>query len=112
MIPQSQAKIFLSGERGLNEQEGFRSYSTFNFDPDQCIHKEPFGPLYLLNDVTLAGNKKITLQVKEHSDIILLPVVGAITCLDSNGNDTLIGAGQAQIYAAPENTTIEIRNPY
>ena len=96
MIPQSQAKIFLSGDRGLIEQEGFRSYNTFN----------------LLNDITLAGNQKITLQAEEHSDVVLLPIVGAINCLDSNGNDTLIEAGQAQIYAAPGNTTIEISNPF
>jgi hypothetical protein len=112
MIPQTQAKIFLSGERGLNEQNGFRSYNTFSSYPNQNIHKESFGSLYLLNDITLAGNKKIILQVEENSNIILLPVVGAITCRDSNGKDTLIEPGQIQIYTVPENSTIEIRNPY
>src|SRR5438093_1548566 len=112
MLPQSQAKIFLAAERGYTETEGFRSYNTFNFGNYQNQHKVPFGSLYVLNDDTLAGGRSFQLLVEEDSDIIILPVVGAITYKDSTGNAALIEAGQAQRFATPKNTILEIDNPH
>lgn len=112
MVQQNKGKIFLAEERGHNELEWFRSYNTFNFGRYQQEHKTPFGPLYVLNDDTLAGGKTISMTIETDSEILLMPVVGAITYQDSLGNASVIEAGECQVYATPKNTTIQIGNPY
>jgi redox-sensitive bicupin YhaK (pirin superfamily) len=110
MVQQNKGKIFLADERGHNEMEWFRSYNTFNFGRYQLDHKTPFGPLYVLNDDTLAGGKSISMTVEADSELLLIPVVGAITYDDNRGNSTIIEAGECQVYAAPKDTTITIGN--
>jgi redox-sensitive bicupin YhaK (pirin superfamily) len=112
MLPQSKGKIFLADERGLNQLDWFRSYNTFNFGKYYNEHKTPFGALYVLNEDTLAPGRSITMEVEEDSDIILIPVVGAVTWRDSAGNTALRGAGQSLYYSAPKGTSITISNPY
>ena len=63
MIPQSKGKIFLSEERGYQELDWFRSYNTFNFGKYLHEHKTAIGPLYVLNDDTLAGGRSFSLVV-------------------------------------------------
>ena len=112
MLDQSQGKIFLAAERGHTETDWFRSYNTFNFGNYQSEHKTPFGPLYVFNDDTLAGGRKINLMVEEDTTIILLPTVGAVVFVDSLGNENVAEAGQALIYAAQKDTSILLGNPY
>lgn len=112
MVQQNKGKIFLADERGHNEMDWFRSYNTFNFGQYQLEHKAPFGPLYVLNDDTLAGGKSISMTMEASSLLLLIPVVGAITYNDNLGNSTLIEAGECQVYAMPGNTTFHIGNPY
>ena len=108
----SKGKIFLASERGHTETDWFRSYNTFNFGQYQHEHKQPFGPLYVLNDDTLAGKRTIKLLVEEASVIVLLPVVGAIIYKDSNGNRATLEAGEVQFFFTPKGTTVEICNPF
>ena len=112
MIEQSQGKIFLASERGHTETDWFRSYNTFNFGNFQHEHKPAFGALYVLNDETLAGGKHIKLLVEDDAAIILIPTVGAIIYTDSIGNESVVEAGQAQMFSTPKDTTILIGNPY
>jgi redox-sensitive bicupin YhaK (pirin superfamily) len=112
MVQQNKGKIFLAEERGHNEVEWFRSYNTFNFGQYQREHKTPFGPLYVLNDDTLAGGKSITMTIEADSEIVLIPVVGAITYKDSLGNTNIIESGECQVITVPKDTTIQIGNPY
>jgi redox-sensitive bicupin YhaK (pirin superfamily) len=105
-------RLFLAEERGRNEMDWFKSFNTFNFGQYQQEHKSPFGPLYVLNDDTLAGGKQISMTAEADSLLLLIPVVGAITYNDNQGNSTLIEAGECQLYAAPVNTTFQIGNPY
>lgn len=112
MIPQSKSKIFLSEERGHHELDWFRSYHTFNFGQYRHEHKTPVGPLYLLNDDTLAGKKSISITAEEDSDILLLPVVGAITWQTSTGHMGEVEAGQCIQLLLPATATITISNPY
>lgn len=112
MVQQNKGKIFLADERGHNEMDGFSSYNTFNFGQYQLEHKAPFGPLYVLNDDTLAGGKSISMTMQAHTLLLLIPVVGAITYNDNHGNSTLIDTGECQVYAMPNNTTFQIGNPY
>src|SRR5689334_3310764 len=112
MVQQNKGKIFLADERGHNEVEWFRSYNTFNFGQFQREHKTPFGPLYVLNDDTLAGGKSISLTIEADTEIVLVPVVGAITYNDSIGNSNIIESGECQVYTTPKGTIIHIGNPY
>lgn len=112
MVPQHKAKIFLADERGHTELNGFRSYNTFNFGTYQREHKTPFGPLCVVNDDTLAGGKSIQLSVEEDMDVLLLPVVGAVTYNDNVGHSIIIEAGECQVFAAPKGTSYTIANPY
>jgi quercetin 2,3-dioxygenase len=107
MVPQSKGKIFLSAERGLNELSWFRSYNTFNFGRYYNEHKMPFGALYVVNEDTLAGGRSITMQVEDDSDIILIPIVGAVEC-----DDHFVEAGQTQFLGMPAGTSFTITNPY
>jgi redox-sensitive bicupin YhaK (pirin superfamily) len=112
MIQQSKAKIFLSDERGHNENEWYRSLNTFNFGNYKNEHKHAFGSLYVLNDDTLAAGKKLSLTVQENSLVVLIPVVGAVDYKDSNGNTALLQAGEALRCNVQQNTGITIDNPY
>lgn len=112
MVPQSQGKIFLSDERGHHELDWFRSYHTFNFGQYQQQHKAGIGPLYVLNDETLAGGKSLILAAEQDSDILLVPVVGALSLKDSAGNACIIEAGQSYLTTALAGTAIELSNPY
>jgi redox-sensitive bicupin YhaK (pirin superfamily) len=112
MVQQNKGKIFLADERGHNEMDWFRSFNTFNFGQYQLEHKTPFGPLYVLNDDTLAGGKHISMTMEADSLLLLIPVVGAVTYKDNLNNSTHIEAGECQIYTIPAGTTFQIGNPY
>jgi redox-sensitive bicupin YhaK (pirin superfamily) len=112
MIQQSKAKIFLAEDRGLNETTHFRSLHTFNFGNYFNEHKTSFNDIYVVNDDTLDGGRSLSMLVQEYSYVILLPVVGAINCRDSHGNENLIAAGQIQIFSVAKPATVEITNPF
>jgi hypothetical protein len=107
MVPQSKGKIFLSAERGLKELSGYRSYHTFNFGQYYNEHKMPFGGLYVLNEDTLAGKQTVTAQIEQDSDIILIPVVGAVEC-----NKIRVEAGESLHLHTKAGTSLVIANPY
>lgn len=110
MIPQSPGKMYLSDERGLNEMPWFRTYNTFNFGHYFSEHKHPFRSLYVLNEDVLAGGKSLRMEVETPSDIILIPVVGAITYTTADGRHGGLEAGQAQVLHVTD--AFEVRNPY
>jgi redox-sensitive bicupin YhaK (pirin superfamily) len=112
MVQQNKGKIFLAEERGHHETDWFRSFNTFNFGQYQQEHKLPFGPLYVLNDETLAGGKNISMTVESDSVIVLIPVVGTIAYTDSAGHANYVSAGECQLYTTPKGTTFQIGNPY
>ncbi|OMP79142.1 pirin family protein [[Flexibacter] sp. ATCC 35208] len=112
MIPQSKGKMYLSDERGYNEMPWFRTYNTFNFGRYFNEHKQPFGALYVLNEDVLAGGNGFRMEIETASDIILLPVVGAITVSTNDGHNGLLEAGQVQVLHLTRGTTFEVRNPY
>jgi quercetin 2,3-dioxygenase len=112
MTQQAKAKMFLADERGLNETEWFRSFNTFNFGKYFNEHKQPFGNIYVVNDDTLDAGRSLKMLIEEYSYVILLPVIGAIACKDSSGNDNLIAAGQIEILTVAKDETIEITNPF
>lgn len=112
MIPQSKGKMFLSDERGLTQHDWYRSYHTFNFGNYYNGHKQPFSNLYVLNDDTLAAEESIRMSVKEHTAVLLIPVIGAIGCRDHNGDHTMIEPGMVQLLALPPGSGFQVNNPY
>lgn len=101
------AQIYLNDTRGKHELNWFRSFHTFNFGNYQDAHRKPLGSLYVLNDDTLAGARSYEMETEEHTQVLVLPVVGAVTC-----NATLVHAGQLLAMNAPAGTKIKITNPY
>jgi hypothetical protein len=111
MMTQAKGKIFLADQRGCSETDWFRSYNTFHFGAYRQEHKTPFGPLYVLNDDTLAGGKSLAMELEEDTLVLLLPVVGAISITDPKGNTEYIEAGQCRFYYAESPAILTIRNP-
>ena len=107
-----EAKIFLSDERGLNQLDWFRSFTTFNFGNYQQEFKTPVNRLYVLNDDTLAGGKSMNLEIESNSMLVLLPVVGAVEYRDSTGNTSTVDAGCLQMTMLPAGSSYTITNPY
>ena len=120
MIEQSNGKIYLENQRGCSQTEGFRSFHTFHFGAYNHVGKEPFGALQVLNDDTLAGEKSVSMRVEANTDIILLPIVGAIGYKNSLDIDPsreyreggYISSGEVQIFSVTKNSAFEVSNPY
>lgn len=112
MTQQSKAKMFLADERGLNQNEWFRTYNTFNFGKYFNEHKYPFGDIYVINDDSLDAGRSMNMLIEEFSYVILLPVIGAIAYKDASGNSNLIAAGQVGILTVDKNETIQVTNPF
>lgn len=111
-MPQTEATIFLADQRGCTQSDWFRSYHGFNFGPYQAENREPFGSLRVFNDDTLAGEKSLKMQVDENTEVILLPLVGAIEYSNSLGETGFLEAGQVQVFSAAQGMEYEITNPY
>jgi hypothetical protein len=112
MVPQSKAKMYLAEERGCCETDWFRSYSTFNFGAYQHEHKTAAGHLYLLNDDTLAPQRSLSLTVEEPAEILLLPVVGAVTASLNGAEPDVWEAGSCVRLHAGAGDVLLISNPY
>lgn len=112
MKQQSKAKIFLADERGTNQTDWFRCYSTFNFGNFYSDHKRPFENLFVLNDKTLAPGHDCTITVGETTLVYLLPIVGTFRCRDSDGNQRLINPGELFVSYLDKNTTLQVENPF
>jgi redox-sensitive bicupin YhaK (pirin superfamily) len=112
MTLQSEATIFLADQRGCSQTDWFRSFHTFNFGAYQAENREPFGTLRVFNDDTLAAEKSLKMQLDENTDVILLPLVGAIEYRNSLGETGFIEAGQVQVFSAAKGMEYEVMNPY
>jgi len=111
-MPQIDATIFLADQRGCSQTDWFRSFHGFNFGAYQSKHRQPFGRLRVFNDDTLAASKSLKMQVDENTEVILLPLVGAIEYRNSLGEAGFVEAGQVQIFSATQGMEYEITNPY
>lgn len=111
-MKQTEAKIFLAGDRGKVETDLFRSYHTFQFGGYQPEHKAPFGGLYVLNDDTIAPGQSIELTVEEDTEILLLPTVGGVVC-KATGDDMEweVEAGQCATLCLQKGSAFRYTNP-
>ncbi|WP_332367811.1 pirin [Spirosoma telluris] len=97
--------------RGCSQLDHFRSFHGFNFGHYVGEHREPFGPLKLLNDTTLKAGHRITMKVEENTTVILLPIVGGLA-YQSSIEAGFLEAGQAQILTLSTGMDYEVSNPY
>ncbi|BAV04237.1 hypothetical protein SAMN05421788_10434 [Filimonas lacunae] len=104
--------MYLADERGCSQADWFRSMHTFNFGQFDHPHKTAAGPLYVLNDDTLAGQRSVDLLVKEDSEVLLMPLVGCIVCKNGKGFDEVIEAGDCFKLLVKAGTTLTLTNPY
>ncbi|WP_428656324.1 pirin family protein [Runella sp.] len=112
MITQTEATIFLAEQRGCSQTDRFRSFHNFNFGSYQDEHRQPFGCLRVFNDDTLAGETSLKMNIDENTEVILLPLVGAVEYKNSLGETGFVEAGQVQIFSATQGMEYEITNPY
>lgn len=112
MITQTEGQIYLASQRGCSQLSWFRSFHTFNFGLYQDQNRAPFGNLQVFNDDTLAAGKSFKMHLEENTEVILLPVVGAVEYKNSLGKTGILEAGQMQIFSADEGMEYEITNPY
>lgn len=111
-MTQIEATIFLADQRGCSQTDWFRSFHGFNFGAYHSEHRQPFGRLRVFNDDTLAAQKSLKMQVDENTEVILLPLLGAIEYHNSLGETGFVEAGQVQIFSAAQGMEYEITNPY
>jgi len=112
MITQTKGQIYLAAQRGISQLSWFRSFHTFNFGSYQDEFRVPFGNLQVLNDDTLAAGKSCIMKLEQNTEVILIPVVGAVEFHNSLGENGILEAGQLQIFSAENSMDYEITNPY
>jgi redox-sensitive bicupin YhaK (pirin superfamily) len=111
MDTSTQAQLYLSDQRGCSQTDFFRSYHVFNFGSYVAEARNPFGTLRVLNDNTLAAGHGITMQVEQHTDVLILPLLGGLEYESTTGNGFL-ETGQAQLFSLRSGMDYVINNPY
>lgn len=109
MIPQSQAKIFLSKNRSITNSGRVKSCATFK---EVSNSSSALSVLYNLKDDVLSARKTLTIVVEDDADLILLPIAGTVIYKDSCGNNAIIEAGEIQYFRVKRSDVIKIFNPY
>jgi redox-sensitive bicupin YhaK (pirin superfamily) len=112
MIAQTPGKIFLADERGLAQSDQFRRHSTFSFGSFAHPHKGPFGPLFGLNEETLAGSHALEFAVAEAAQVLVLPITGAVALHAGGAADTVVEAGETVLLSLAAGSTLRVRNPF
>lgn len=112
MRPEPKAKIFLSEERGCQEADWFRSYSTFIFGKYCNEHKQAFNDLYVLNDDTIAGGNSMNFEVEENTYVLLLPIAGSVVTRVNEHHKPITSAGELQVFYLRKGSSIEFSNYY
>ena len=113
MIVQKTARIFRSETRGSEESTDYRCLSTFNYGACVNEHRQPFGPLTVLNDETLAPGKSKFYFLKGDTLVILMPLVGVLEFEVSNGRgEGMLIPEEMQLLSMKEGMSYYVTNPY
>ncbi len=111
-MSQNPAQIYKSALRGKLETDYFRSFSVFNFGSYYDDSRKPFGALKVFNDETLAAGESVSMTVDENSDILLLPLLGALDYMDTLGNQDVVNTEEVRIFSAGKAMAFEVLNSY
>lgn len=111
MDAQTEARIYLSDQRGYSQSDSFRSFHSFNFGSYFDESRKPFGALQLINDTMLKAGHSINMRVEQHTHVVIIPLVGGLEYTIQVGNGFL-EAGQAEIFSLGAEMSYQIINPY
>lgn len=109
----TEAQIYVADGRGCSRANGLRSYHTFNFGAYVAEGREPFGPLYLLNDDSLRAGASLTMRVETPTDVLLLPVTGGLEYrIGQTDAPNFLEPGQAGWLSLTAGVRYTVTNPY
>ncbi|GAB3956509.1 hypothetical protein GCM10028805_46580 [Spirosoma harenae] len=111
MDTQTQAQIYLADLRGRSQIDYLQSFHSFNFGQYTAEGRQPFGSLQLLNDDWLKAGHSVCMQVEQHTEVIILPIVGGLE-YKSDAGTGFLEAGQAGILSLTSAMKYELINPY
>ncbi|MBL7817759.1 MAG: hypothetical protein JNL70_22315 [Saprospiraceae bacterium] len=110
---QTEAKIYLSEQRGCTQTEAFRSFHTFNFGSFFQESKKNWGVLQTINEETLVGNGCIEQAIEAQTTVVLLPIVGTIDVANGyNTEGSYAGVGEAYFFTTVDEDWLRVSNPY
>lgn len=112
MKTESLATIFKSAQREAEETSTYKCFYTFNSSNHQNELKTSFGPLKFLNEELLSPQGSITYTAEENSQIILLPIAGALNYSNSNQDEILVKSEQIKILETGKTLSYTVNNPF
>ncbi|KAA9357331.1 pirin family protein [Larkinella humicola] len=112
MLTETEARIYLSDQRGCTQSADYRSFHTFNFGSYRHESRQPFGALTVFNDDTLLPGKSHTLAVSAPTEVMLIPVIGGIELVDGLGESVFMGAGEVFHFTVLPDQEYHISNPF
>jgi redox-sensitive bicupin YhaK (pirin superfamily) len=105
-------KIFLHDQRGIQETDWFRCYSTFCNGYFPHPHKKPFGNLCVLDEDTLAAGHTLIRDTPAATSVILLLLVGSLQYQVPGEEAQVITPGNFCVLLLPAGTAYAVANPY
>ncbi|MDQ1087727.1 pirin family protein [Siphonobacter sp. SORGH_AS_1065] len=111
MNDSSEARIYLSGQRGYSGLDWFRSLHTFNFGTYQAEGRMPFGVLQVLNDDTLAAEATLGMHVEQGTEVMIIPLSGGLQYRLADGRKGFASPGEI-LHLSTQSGSYEITNPY
>ncbi|HOA37236.1 MAG TPA: hypothetical protein PLQ32_02545 [Flavihumibacter sp.] len=105
------AKIYLSYENGVVENESFRRKQVFSSAQLLINNRHPFGCLHTWNEEVLAGNASASYEAERNTIDVFIPVVGPFVCRMGTAS-TLVTPGQLYAVASANSQQWTLSNPY
>jgi hypothetical protein len=110
MKRESPAKIFNSALRGCKETATYKCFYTFKEDQNKV--GESFGHLKFLNDESLSPLQSITYTYEEDTQVVLLPIAGALNYRNSSHTTELVQSEQIKILDIEKGSSYTFDNPF
>ncbi|CAM4383899.1 hypothetical protein SAMN06265348_11462 [Pedobacter westerhofensis] len=112
MIRQVPAKIFLSDQRRIRQSDVHRSFSTLSYGAHENTHKFNLSKLFVLNDEELAGGGSVTIQIRQASYMVLLPITGDLDFSSTVTDQFTVNVGELRIISLPRKSAVTLSNPF
>jgi redox-sensitive bicupin YhaK (pirin superfamily) len=75
-------------------------------------HKQPFGSLQAINEETLAGGQRVTLEVAQTSHVLIIPITGAVRVGQTQEVLAMVNVEEMHLLTVPAGGTLYFANPY
>lgn len=111
-MKETAAQLYKADLRFESKDESFTRWSVFNFEHHYHDSRQPYGNLIALNEETLGPKNQVFRHVESDTDIVIIPLAGAIRYTDSLGNDDIVQTGHIRIFTAKDGLSYTLENPY